>query len=321
MRQNTMHAAALERFGGIDEIRMQTLPTPEIEPDEVLVRVEVAGVAVWDPFEREGGFAKIYGIKPHFPYILGSDGAGTIAEIGNRVRGLKVGDHVYGASLVNPKGGFYAEYIAVKAGNVSLLPSKLTMEEAGVISSDAMTARLGLEEMLHLKKGESLMIFGASGGIGHIAVQLAKRMGARVFAVASGDDGVALVKELGADAAVDGRKEDVLGAAQKFAPQGFDAALVTAGGESADRALTAMRNGGRVAHPHGVMPEPKIPAGVQVKAYDVEIDPNATKKLSHLVESGPLKVHVAQTFSLEQAAEAHRTLGTHFLGKLALRVN
>src|SRR6185369_70773 len=117
MRQNTMHAAALERFGGIDEIRMQTLPTPEIEPDEVLVRVEVAGVAVWDPFEREGGFAKIYGIKPHFPYILGSDGAGTIAEIGNRVRGLKVGDHVYGASLVNPKGGFYAEYIAVKAGD------------------------------------------------------------------------------------------------------------------------------------------------------------------------------------------------------------
>jgi len=201
-----MHAAALDRFGGIDEIRMQTLPAPEIAPDEVLVRVEVAGVAVWDPFEREGGFAKMYGIKAHFPYILGSDGAGTIAEIGDQVRELKVGDRVYGAALVNPKGGFYAEYIAVKAGNVSLLPSKLTMEEAGVISSDAMTARLGLEEMLNLKKGESLMIFGASGGIGHIAVQLAKRMGARVFAVASGDDGVALVKKLGADTTVDGRK-------------------------------------------------------------------------------------------------------------------
>ncbi len=321
MRQNTMHAAALDRFGGIDEIRMHTLPTPEIAPDEVLVRVEVAGVAVWDPYEREGGFAKMFGIKPHFPYILGSDGAGTIVEIGNRVHGLKIGDRVYGASLVNPKGGFYAEYIAVKAGNVSLLPSKLTMEEAGVISSDAMTARLGLEEMLNLKKGESLMIFGASGGIGHIAVQLAKRMGARVFAVASGDDGVALVKKLGADAAVDGRKEDVLGAGRKFAPQGFDAALVTAGGESADRALTAMRSDGRVAHPNGVMPAPKVPAGVQIKAYDVEIDPNATKKLNHLVETGPLEVHVARTFSLEEAAEAHRALGTHFLGKLALRVN
>ena len=321
MRPNTMHAAALDRFGGIDEIRMQTLPAPEIASDEVLVRVEVAGVAVWDPFEREGGFAKMYGIKPHFPYILGSDGAGTIAEAGNQVRGLKVGDRVYGASLVNPKGGFYAEYIAVKAGNVSLLPSKLTMEEAGVISSDAMTARLGLEDMLHLKKGESLLIFGASGGIGHIAVQLAKRMGARVFAVASGDDGVALVKKLGADTTVDGRKEDVLSAGRKFVPQGFDAALVTAGGESTDRALTMMRDGGRVAHPNGVMPPPNVPAGVPVKAYDVEIDPNATEKLNHLVEAGPLEVHVARTFSLEQAAEAHRALGSHFLGKLALRVN
>ena len=101
------------------------------------------------------------------------------------------------------------------------------------------------------------MIFGASGGIGHLAVQLAKRMGARVFAVASGSDGVALVKRLSADAVVDGHKDDIAAAARQFAPDGLDAALITAGGPAADNALTAMRAGGRVAYPNGVEPEPE----------------------------------------------------------------
>lgn len=317
-RPKTMRAAVIDRFGGIDEIKLQTLSVPEVGPDEILIRVEVAGVAVWDAFEREGGFAKLFGIEPTFPYVLGTDGAGTIAAVGEQVSRFKDGDRVYGGSLVNPKGGFYAEYTVVKADNVSLIPHTLKLEEAGVMSSDAMTARLGLEEMLDLKKDETLMIFGASGGIGHIAVQLAQRMGARVFAIASGDDGVALVKKLGADAVVNGRKDDVVAAAREFSPDGFDAALVTAGGEAADRALTIVRKGGRVAHPNGVMPEPKVPAGVQVKTYHVNHE--AIEKLSRLIETGPLEVYIAQTFSLEKAADAHRTLNAHFLGKLALRV-
>ena len=90
MKQTTptsMQAAAIDRFGGIETIQLQTLPVPDIGPDEVLIRVEVAGVGVWDAFEREGGFAQMFGIKPKFPYVLGSDGAGTIAAVGDCPQG------------------------------------------------------------------------------------------------------------------------------------------------------------------------------------------------------------------------------------------
>ena len=290
-KQNTMQAAAIDRFGGIETITLRTLPVPEVGPDEVLIRVESAGVAVWDVFEREGGFAQMFGIEPKFPYVLGSDGAGTVAAVGEQVSRFKEGDRVYAAALTNPKGGFYAEFTAVKADNVSHVPDKLTTEQAGVMPSDAMTALRGLDDKLDLKQGEALMIFGASGGIGHLAVQLAKRMGARVLAMASGDDGVALATRLGADAVVNGRKDDV----------------------------AAVRDGGRVAYPNGVMPEPKARPGVRLSSYDVIPGQEATDKLNRLIDSGPFEIHVARTFPLDQAAEAHRALGTHFLGKLALR--
>jgi NADPH2:quinone reductase len=314
-----MRAAALDQFGGVETIQMKSLPVPEPGPDEVLLRVESAGVGVWDPYEREGEFAKMFGTKPRFPYVLGSDGAGTVAAVGEKVRGLKEGDRAYALALVNPKGGFYAEYAAVKAEYVSPIPNKLTVEQAGAMPSDALTALRGLDEVLQLKSGESLLVFGAGGGIGHLAVQLAKRMGARVFAVASGDDGVALAKRLGADAVVDGRKDDVEAAARAFAPGGLDAALVTAGGETADSALQTVRKNGRVAYPNGVMPAPKAPPGVKIQSYDLEPTAGQIEKLNRLIESGPFDVHVARTFPLDKAAEAHRELDKHYLGKLALR--
>jgi hypothetical protein len=118
--------------------------------------------------------------------VLGSDGAGTVAAIGDGVKGFKPGDRAYAFSFLNPKGGFYAEYAAVKADDVSHMPDKLTTLQAGAMPVDAMTALRGLDDTLVLKPAESVMIFGASGGIGHLAVQLAKRIGARVFAIASG---------------------------------------------------------------------------------------------------------------------------------------
>jgi NADPH2:quinone reductase len=315
----TMRAAAIDRFGGVENIQMKTVPVPELAPDEVLLRIESAGVGVWDPYEREGEFAKMFGTNPRFPYVLGSDGAGTVAAVGQQVRGLKEGDRAYAHSLGSPKGGFYAEYAAVKAENASPIPKKLTVEQAGVMPVDALTALRGLDEILQLKKDESILVFGAGGGIGHLAVQLAKRMGARVFAVASGDDGVALAKKLGADAIADGRKDDVEAAARAFASNGLDAALITAGSEAADRALRAMRKNGRVAYPNGVEPEPKAPSGVRVQSYNMEPTHEQIEKLNRLIESGPFEVHVARTFPLDKAADAHRELDKHYLGKLALR--
>ena len=312
-----MRAAALDRFGGVENIQVKQLPVPEPGPDEVLLRVESAGVGVWDPYEREGEFAKMFGTKPTFPYVLGSDGAGTVAAVGAQVHRFREGDHAYALALTNPKGGFYAEYAAVKVDNVSPIPKKLSVEQAGVMPSDALTALRGLDEILKLQKGESLMVFGAGGGLGHLALQLAKRIGARVFGVASGDDGVALAKRLGADVVVNGRKDDVEAAARAFG--GFDAALVTAGGEATDRALRAMKRNGRVAYPNGVEPVPKPPSGVNVQSYDIEPSPQQIEKLNRLIESGPFEVHVARTFPLDQAGEAHRELDKHYLGKLALR--
>ena len=319
LTRSTMRAAALDRFGGVENIHLTQLPVPQPGPDEVLLRIESAGVGVWDPYEREGEFAKMFGTKPAFPYVLGSDGAGTVAAVGAQVHRFKEGDHAYALALTNPKGGFYAEYAVVKADNVSHIPKQLSVEQAGVMPSDALTALRGLDEILKLKEGESLMVFGAGGGIGHLAVQLAKRMGGRVFAVASGDDGVALAKRLGADAVVDGRKENVEAAIRAFAPNGLDAALITAGGEATDRALRAMKKNGRVAYPNGVMPEPKAPSGVKMQSYDVQPSPEQIQRLNRLIESGPFEVHVARTFSLEKAADAHRELDKHYLGKLALR--
>lgn len=319
-KAQTMRAVALDKFGGPEALKIQNLPIPEIEADEILIRVEAAGVGAWDPFEREGRFVEIMGVKPTFPYVLGTDGAGTIAAVGKDVTRFKEGDRVYAAQLANPKGGFYAQYAVIKADNASLIPGNLSMEQAAVLLTDALTALTGLEKFLGLKSGESLMVFGASGGIGHLAVQLAKRLGAKVFAIASGDDGVELCKKLGADSAVDGRGDDVLNAAKEFAPNGIDAALVTAGGPETDEALSAIRRGGRIAYPHGVMPEPTAPDGVAIEAYDGENTPELIERLNSLIESGPFEVHVDETFSLEEASKAHAALDEHHLGKIALRV-
>lgn len=317
---DTMLAAVIDGFGGIETIALRALPVPEVGPGDILIRVEAAGVASWDADEREGKYAGAFGFEPKFPYVLGWDGAGTVAAVGGRVSRFKEGDRVYAASMPLPKGGFYAQYAVVAADNASHVPDKLTIEQAAVMPWDALTALSGLDA-LDLKPDETLMIFGASGGIGHMAVQFAKRSGARVLAVASGDDGVALAKRLGADAVVDGRKHDVGSAARAFASGGLDAALVTVGGETADRALTSVRAGGRIACPHGVMPAPTVRSGVHLGLYNGDRSEAATTRLNRLIDTGPFEVHVARTFPLDQAADAHRALGTHFVGKLALRLS
>ena len=171
----TMRAVAIDEFGGIEKIKPRKLPVPEVAADEMLVRVDTAGVGAWDPFEREGGFAKEFGMQAKFPHVLGSDGAGTVEEVGDQIHDFKRGDRVYGINLMNPKGGFYAEYTVIKAKNAAIVPQALSTRDAGVLAVDGITALNGLDKTLQLKAGESILVLGASGGIGHLAVQLAKR--------------------------------------------------------------------------------------------------------------------------------------------------
>jgi NADPH:quinone reductase len=318
--KNMMRAIALDKFGDLETLKLQMIPVPNIEPNEILIRVETAGIGEWDPFEREGGYTEAVGVKPKFPYVLGSEGAGTIAAIGEQVSRFKIGDRVYAPVFLNPKGGFYAEYAAVDADYASFIPDTLTVTQAGVMSGVGITALRGLDDNLKLKQDESIMIFGASGGIGHTAVQLAKLMGARVFAVASGKDGVDLAKKLGSDAVVDGHKDDILAAIHAFAPDGLDAALLTAGGEAAEKSIQGVRPGGRIAHPNGIQPEPQERSGVRLLCYNGEPDPDIIRRFNRLIESGPFTVHVAQRFPLEKVVDAHAALDQHYLGKLALQI-
>ena len=314
----TMRAVAIDEFGGIEKMKPRELPVPEVATDEILIHVDTAGVGVWDPFEREGGFAKEYGMQPNFPHVLGWDGAGTVEDVGDDVHGLKRGDHVYGISFLSRKGGFYAEYTAIKATNAAMIPPALSTRDAGVLATDGVTALDGLDRALQLKAGESILILGASGGVGHVAVQLAKRMKARVLAVASGQDGVEFVKRLGADKVIDGHREDILEAAHEFAPKGLDAALLLAGGNAAEQVITALRKDGRAAHPNGVPDAPQTRDRVKVAGYNGEPNPQTFAKLNALIDGGPFEVHIARTFKLEDAAEAQQALNDHYLGKLAL---
>ncbi len=317
MTKTKMKAIAIEHFGGIETLAVQDVLIPDVGPEDILINVKSAGVGVWDPFEREGGFSKVFGFEPEFPYILGTDGAGEVVGTGNLVKKFKEGDRVYGFSLMNPKGGFYAEYTAINAENAAFIPENLSTEQAGVMPVDAITALQGLE-ILAIKPEESLMIFGASGGIGHLAVQLAKRMGARVLAIASGDDGIELMNKIGADAAIDGRKDDIKKAAHDFAPNGIDTALLTSGGDEADKALNILHDGGRVAYPNGVELEPKDRPNLRIDSFDGLPSQQLFEKLNRLIESGPFIVHISRKFPLEKAAEAHRAILEHHIGKFAL---
>lgn len=314
----TMRAMAIRAFGGTDMFELQTLPVPALADDELLIRLEFAGVGAWDPFEREGGYAQMLGVDPPFPYVLGSEGAGVVLDVGARVTRFWRGDRVYAAGFLNPKGGFYAEHVAVAADLVSPVPAGLPMDQAAALSGVGLTALRGLEDTLEVQPGEAVLIYGASGGMGHVAVQLAKRMGARVLAVASGADGVALVQELGADAAVDGRTDDVLAAARTFAPSGMNAALFTVGGELATRALAAMQGGGRVAFPGGV--ELQASADTPVKVYNGEPDADILARLYGRVTPGPFRVHISRAFDLHETSNAHQALGQHHVGKIVLRI-
>lgn len=314
----TMRAAAIDRFGGPEVLSIHVLPVPELSSSDVLIALHTAGVGSWDADMRAGWWP--FG-RPKFPLVLGVDGAGTVVAVGSRVRRLKPGDQVYAYSFANPKGGFYAEDVVVPAERAAPIPSVLDHRHAGAIGCTGLTALQGIDDALHVKAGESVIIHGASGGVGTLAVQFAKLRGARVLATASGADGVALVRRLGADAAVDGRHEDVLAAARDFAPDGIDAVLALVGGPALTRCLAAVGRGGRLAYPDGIEPAPRKRRGLKIIRYDGTPGVREFERLNRAVEAAKLKVPIAARFSLADARASHERLAAgHVLGKIVLKV-
>jgi NADPH:quinone reductase len=315
----TMRAAAVSRLGGPEVLALHVLPVPEVAPSEVLIATHTAGVGSWDADMREGWWPDSE--RPGLPLVLGTDGSGRIAAVGSRVRRFAPRDAVYAYSFANPKGGFYAEYVAVAAENVGRPPETLTLEEAGAVPATGLTAIQGIDDVLHVKRGESVVIHGASGGVGSLALQFAKMRGARVLATASGRDGMAFVRRLGADATADGRRDDLRAAAIAFASDGVDAVLALAGGKPLTRLLDAVRRGGRVAFPNGVEPAPRKRRGVSVESYDATPGVREFERLRRAIAAARLKVPVATSYRLDQAARAHERLAkSHVLGKIVLRI-
>ncbi len=314
----TMKAAAIDRAGGPEVITLHTLPVPKPAADEVLIAVDTAGVAIWDAHLR----AHPEGIKHSaFPLVLGTDGAGTVAAVGEKVKRFKVGDVVYSYSWDNPHGGFYAEYIAVPEERVGHIPQGLTLRQAGAIATTGLTAIQGIDDALHLKAGDTLIIHGAAGGVGTLALQFAKLRGVKVLATASGEDGLAFVKGLGADAVVDGRHADISAAAREFAPQGVEAVLALAGGEALERCIDALRPGGRVAFPYGVEPEPKPRPGLAPIRYNAIPGVDEFERMNRAIEAAKLRVPIEAEFPLAQADKAQeRVEAGHILGKIVLRI-
>src|SRR5437870_5369430 len=261
-----MRAAAINRYGPPSVLKVRDLPMPKVGAQEVLIAIEIAGVGIWDAKTRSGKWAE--GGDDEFPRILGVDGAGTVAAAGRRVRHVRPGDRVYAYSYDNPKGGFYAEYVAVAASKVARIPRGFDLQMAGAIPTIALTALQGVDDTLGIKDGENVIIHGASGNVGMLALQFAKLRGARVLATASGRDGIAFARRLGADEAIDGKRDDIAAAARAFAPDGIDAVLGFTGGKELTRCLDTLRKRGRAAYPNGIEPEPRKRKGITLESYD-----------------------------------------------------
>ncbi|HYR77602.1 MAG TPA: NADP-dependent oxidoreductase [Pyrinomonadaceae bacterium] len=314
----TMRAAAIDQFGGPEVLKIQTVPVPLPGPSEVLIEVDTAGVGSWDADIR-GGWSP--GGRLKFPYVLGVDGSGTVVSLGSRIHRFNIGDRVYAYTWNNPKGGFYAEYVAVPADKVAPIPKRLDLFHAGAIPTTGLTALQGIDDVLGLKRDEKIIIHGASGGVGTLAVQFARLRHARVFASASGEDGVALALELGAHRAVDGKMEDIAEAARAFAPKGIDAVLALAGGAGFQKCLDATRDGSRVAYPNGVEPVPRKRKGIEMLSYDAVVGMREFERLNRALMDARQKIPIAATYSLASAARAHERIEEgHVLGKIVLRV-
>src|SRR5579872_249354 len=149
-----VRAVAIDRFGGPEVLSVRNIPVPEPKADQILVRVGSAGIGVWDVAEREGILAKMFGIQAKFPWVLGSEGAGTVAAVGDNVSGFRQGDLVYGdiwSTTAPTKTGFYAEYAALNADNAWPIPSTISIEQAGALLVDGATALRGLDDTLAIK--------------------------------------------------------------------------------------------------------------------------------------------------------------------------
>ncbi|WP_406402604.1 NADP-dependent oxidoreductase [Streptomyces sp. NBC_00879] len=232
-----MKTFMIERYGDKAGVRAGEMPDPQVGVDDIMVRIHAASINPLDLKLRDGDFKAF--LPYRLPLILGNDLAGVVVQVGSAVTRFALGDEVY-ARPDKDRIGTFAELIAVHQDDVAIKPATLTMEEAASLPLVALTSWQALVERAQVQPGQKVLIHAGSGGVGTIAVQLAKQLGAHVATTASTAK-VDLVRELGADVVVDYKKQ-----AFETVLHGYDVVLDTLGGETLEKSLKVLKPGGKV---------------------------------------------------------------------------
>jgi NADPH:quinone reductase-like Zn-dependent oxidoreductase len=308
-----MKAIEIYHYGGPEELKYEDAEVPAINSDDVLVRVFASGVNPVDWKIRQGDHRS--GQDPSLPRILGWDFSGVIEKVGSSVKEWKVGDEVYGRPDLT-RNGTYAEFVAVRAGEIGRKPKSIDHKTAAGVALAASTAWQGLFEHGGLQSGQSVLIHGAAGGVGTFAVQFAKWRGANVIGTASGKN-IDFLEKLGADEVIDYEKED-------FSEQlrDIDVVFDTLGGEVQELSMKVLKPGGILVGTVGIKDEKAFAeAGFRTAAYMAQSRTTDLQQIADLIDAAIVIPVISRVFPLKDAAEAHRVGEKgHMRGKMVLQV-
>src|SRR6201982_1567528 len=292
----TMKAIMVRQWGGPDVLKLEDVPVSTPKEDQMLIKVFAAGVNSFDGMLRSGKYAKIFNMQ--LPWIPGYDVAGTVEKVGGKVTKFKVGDPVY-AFISIPTGGGYAEYALAKENWAALKPATLHFVEAAGVPSVALTAWQALVDKANVQSGQTVLIQGASGGVGMFAIPIAKIRGAKVFATASTAN-QDFLKQLGADVAIDYKT-------QKFEDIAKDVDVVVdgVGGETLKRSYPIVKKGGIVVGLVGRVDQAELDK-YGIRGAAVFVEPNGEKlaEIGKLIDAKKIKVVISDTLPLADAAKA-----------------
>lgn len=294
-----MKAAQITEYGDYNKLQISSdAPKPTLKPGQILVEVHASSINPIDLAIRNGYLAQMLPLE--FPITLGGDFAGVVSEVGDEVKDFKVGDKVFG-NAGNLKGGSgaWSEFVLAQAKNTSLKPTSVDFTESAALPLVGSSAIQAIEEQIKLKTGQKILIHGGAGGIGSIAIQLAKALGAFVATTVATQD-IEFAKSLGADQVIDYKSE-------KFEEmiKEFDAVFDTVGGETTNKSIQILKKGGILVTMSG-QPDEELAnrAGVSVFKQMTEVSTSQLTRLAELVDSGKIKPQIAKTFTLDQAKEA-----------------
>lgn len=293
-----MKAAQINGYGHAGVVRVIETEKPTASEEQVLVKVEAASLNPFDTSLREGYMQKM--IPLQFPATLGGDIVGTVTAVGAGVSQFAAGDKVFGqANVVAGNSGAFAEFAATAAGQVAKAPAKLKATEAAATPLVGVSALQALTEHIKLTAGQKLLIHGGGGSIGAVAVQLAKQLGARVAATATGSN-IEYVKSLGADEVIDYKSQDFTKLVSDY-----DAVFDTVGGAVFEQSFAVLRPGGIAVTMIAQFDEAKAQEhGIAALMQGTKVTTAALDKLRQFIEDGTMNVRVDSSFPLNQIQQA-----------------